>query len=48
MEEDGELGKLDLAVMESIKNRELLSTKLDSDSGQRSTLGQRVADKAAS
>jgi uncharacterized membrane protein len=46
-EENGELTKLDMAVMESIRNRELLSTKLDSDSGEKVKLGQRIADKVA-
>lgn len=47
MEEDGDLSKLDLAVMESIKNRDLLSTKFDSDSEEKPKLGQRIADKVA-
>jgi uncharacterized membrane protein len=47
MEEDGELSKLDLEVMESIKNKELLSSKLETDSTERPTLGQRVADNVA-
>jgi uncharacterized membrane protein len=47
MEEDGELSKLDLEVMESIKNKELLSTKLGADSAEKLTPGQRVADKVA-
>ena len=47
MEEDGDLSKLDLAVMESIKNRDLLSTKLDSDTEEKPKLGQRIADKVA-
>lgn len=46
-EEDGELNSLDLEVMESIKNKELLSTKLDADSEEKVTLGQRIADKVA-
>jgi uncharacterized membrane protein len=47
MEEDGELSKLDIEVMNSITNRELLSTKLDADSKEMPTLGQRIADKVA-
>jgi uncharacterized membrane protein len=47
IEEDGELNKLDLAVMESIKNRDLLSAKLDMDAGEKSSLGQRIADRVA-
>jgi uncharacterized membrane protein len=47
MEEDGELGKLDIAVMESIKNRELISTNLESDYVEKATLGQGIADKVA-
>ena len=46
-EEDGELNKLELEVMESIKNRELLSTRLETDSAEKLTLGQRIADKVA-
>jgi len=47
IEEDGELRNIDLAVMESIKNQELLSTKLETDSGEKPTTGQRIADKVA-
>jgi uncharacterized membrane protein len=47
VEEDGELNKLELEVMESIKNRELLSPKLDADSEEKLSLGQRIADKVA-
>jgi uncharacterized membrane protein len=46
-EEKGELTKLELTVMESIKNQDLLSTKLEADSGEKLPLGQRVADKVA-
>jgi uncharacterized membrane protein len=46
-EEKGELSKLDIAVMDSIKNQELLSTKLEMDSVEKLTLGQRVADNVA-
>jgi uncharacterized membrane protein len=47
IEEDGELNKLDLAVMESIKNRDLISTKLDTEAGEKPSLGQRIADRVA-
>jgi uncharacterized membrane protein len=47
IEEDGELRNIDLAVMESIKNQELLSTKLETDSVEKPTPGQRIADKVA-
>jgi uncharacterized membrane protein len=46
-EENGELNQLDLQVLESIRNKELLSTRLDSDVREKSTLGQRIADKIA-
>lgn len=46
-EEKGELSKLDLDVMESIKNQELLSKKLETEQTESSTFGQRVADKVA-
>ncbi len=47
VEETGEIGSLDLDVMESIKNQELLSTKLQADAGDTLTMGQRTADKVA-
>jgi uncharacterized membrane protein len=47
MEEDGELNKLDLEVMESIKNRDLISAKLDTEDGEKPSMGQRIADKVA-
>jgi len=47
MEEDGELRNLDLEVIESIKNRDLLSSKMEIEPGEKLTLGQRIADKVA-
>jgi uncharacterized membrane protein len=47
VEENGELNALDLEVMESIRNKELLSTKLETDSAEKPTPGQRIADKVA-
>ena len=47
IEEKSELSQLDLAVMESIKNRDLLSTKLETDAGEKVTFGQHIADKVA-
>ncbi len=47
VEETGEIGSLDLDVMESIKNQELLSTKLQAEAGDKLTIGQRTADKVA-
>lgn len=47
MEEDGELNRLDMAVMESIKNRELISSRFDTDVNEKLTVGERVADKVA-
>lgn len=47
IEEDGELNKLDMEVMESIKKKELISTRQDSELGEKLTFGQRVADKVA-
>lgn len=47
IEEDGELNKLDLEVMESIKNRDLISAKLATDTGEKLSLGQRIADRVA-
>jgi len=47
IEEDGELGRLDMEVMESIKKKELISTRSDSEKEERITLGQRIADKVA-
>ena len=46
-EEEGELSKIDMDVMESIKNQELLSTKLDAEGDDILTYGQKVADKVA-
>jgi uncharacterized membrane protein len=45
-EEDGELSRLDLEVMDSIKRKELIS-KPDSEQGEKLTVGQRIADKVA-
>jgi uncharacterized membrane protein len=46
-EETGEMTKLDIDVMESIKNQELISTKLQAESAEKPTVGQMVADKVA-
>jgi uncharacterized membrane protein len=46
-EENGELSMLDIAVMESIRNKDLLSSKLDADPGEKPTPGQKIADKVA-
>jgi uncharacterized membrane protein len=46
-EESGEMTKLDMDVMESIKNEELLSIRLQMDTGEKTTVGQRIADKVA-
>ncbi len=46
-EENGELSRLDLAVMESIRNKDLLSSKLDADTEEKPTPGQKIADKVA-
>jgi uncharacterized membrane protein len=47
VEEDGELSKLDMEVMESIKNKELISTRPGSEQGEKITLGQHIADRVA-
>jgi hypothetical protein len=44
-EENGEMSKLDSEVMESINNKELISTKLQTESMEKPTVGQRIADK---
>ncbi len=46
-EETGDMTKLDSAVMETIKNKELLSIKLQADDGQKPTIGESIADKVA-
>jgi uncharacterized membrane protein len=46
-EEKGELTNLELNVMDSIKNKDLLSAKLETDYRDKLSLGQRVADKVA-
>ena len=46
-EEKGELTKLDLNVMDSIKNQDLLATKLETDYSEKLSFGQRIADKVA-
>ncbi len=45
--EKGELNQLDIDVMRSIKNQELLSTRLEQDTLDKLTFGQRIADKMA-
>jgi uncharacterized membrane protein len=46
-EEKGDLSKIDIDVMESIKNQELLITKLDTDPYEKLSFGQHTADKVA-
>jgi len=46
-EEKGELNHLDIDVMKSITNQELLSTRLEQDTGEELAFGQRIADKMA-
>jgi uncharacterized membrane protein len=46
-EEKGELNKLDMDVMESIRNRETLSVNHVEEFNEKLTFGQRVADKMA-
>ena len=46
-EETGDMTKLDSDVMETIKNKELLSIKLQADDRQKPTLGESIADKVA-
>ena len=47
IEEDGELSRLDMEVMESIKNKELISNRPDTEQEEKVTFGQRVADRVA-
>jgi uncharacterized membrane protein len=47
MEEKGELNKLDIDVMESIKNRETLAVNHVEEFDEKLTFGQRVADNVA-
>jgi uncharacterized membrane protein len=46
-EEEGELSHLEIDVVDSIKNQELLSTKLIQEPTDELTFGQRLADKMA-
>ncbi len=46
-EENRELSNLDVGVMDSIKNQELISIKLEAETGDKITMGQRIADKVA-
>ena len=45
--EQGELSQLDLEVLESLKNQELISSSGDADSDQKWTFGERLADRIA-
>lgn len=47
VEEDGELSNLHRAVVDSIKNRDIISSRLEFEAEERPTFGQRVADKVA-
>jgi uncharacterized membrane protein len=46
-DEKGDLDKIDIDVIESIKNQELLITKLETDPDESLSFGQRTADKVA-
>jgi len=46
-EEKGELSHLEVDVVKSIKNRKLLSAKLETDPAEKATFGERIADKIA-